>query len=93
MDLGLLQRDVAAIIGVSKAALLMWEKGRSRPEVHFWPAIISFLGYKPWEQPESLPERVLAFRRTRGWTQAQLAADLGTVLSSWRAIAEVRHNM
>ena len=44
MDLGLLQRDVAAVIGVSKAALLMWEEGRSRPAVHFWPAIVSFLG-------------------------------------------------
>ncbi len=44
MDLGLLQRDVAGIIGVSKAALLMWEKGRSRPTVHFRPAIVSFLG-------------------------------------------------
>ena len=88
MDLELVQRDAARVIGASEAALLMWEKGRSSPEIRFWPAILSFLSYEPWQQPQSLPERLLAFRRSRGWSQTRLAEELGTiqgVVGSWES--------
>ena len=86
MDLELLQREVAERIGCSKAALLMWEKGRSSPEIRFWPGIFRFLGYDPTSEPQSSAELLLAARRLRGWSQKRLAQFLGvdpTSVSRW----------
>lgn len=84
MDLGLLQRQVAAEIGVSSATLLLWEKGRARPEIRHWPRIIRFLGYDPQPRPASVPEVLQAVRRLRGWSQKQLARALGVDPSTVR---------
>ena len=47
LDLGLLQREVAAEIGVSTQTLQYWEVGRHQPAVRNLPAIARFLGYVP----------------------------------------------
>jgi DNA-binding XRE family transcriptional regulator len=54
LDFGLLQREVAEQIGVDKATLYNWEKGRSEAELRFYPAIIRFLGYDPTVPDPSL---------------------------------------
>lgn len=48
LDLGLLQIEVAKIIGVSEATIWNWEHGRE-PELRHIPNIIDFLGYTPFE--------------------------------------------
>jgi transcriptional regulator with XRE-family HTH domain len=84
MDLGLFQREVAERIGCSKAALVMWEKGHSNPEIRFWPGILRFLGYDPAPQPHSTAELLLAVRRLRGWSQRRMARFLGVDPTSIR---------
>jgi DNA-binding XRE family transcriptional regulator len=44
MDLGLLQREVAEIIGVTESSVWNWEHG-TEPELQYNPRIIKFLGY------------------------------------------------
>ena len=44
MDLGLLQREVAEIIGVTESSIWNWEHG-TEPELQYKSSIIIFLGY------------------------------------------------
>jgi len=48
MDLGLLQREVAEIIGVVEPTIWNWEHG-VEPELQYNPKIIKFLGYAPFD--------------------------------------------
>ncbi len=86
MDLELLQREVADRIGCSKAALLMWEKGRSYPEIRLWPAILEFLGYDPSPPPLGTADRLKVARRRLGYSQKQLAQRMDvdpTTVADW----------
>jgi len=47
MDLGLLQREVADQIGVSKDTYRFWECNATHPLPRLWPGITGFLGYQP----------------------------------------------
>lgn len=93
LDLGLIQREVAKEIAVSKATLYNWEKGRSEPEIRFYPAIIRFLGYDPTaaDPALSLGERLRVTRRARGLSQEALARLLGvdpTTVRDWEERGE-----
>jgi DNA-binding XRE family transcriptional regulator len=48
MDKALLQKDVAELMQVSEDTITYWENERSFPQVRYYPAIISFLGYYPF---------------------------------------------
>src|SRR5690606_30970241 len=50
MDLGLFQKDIAEIVGTSIDSITFWENGRAQPQIHFFPKIISFLGYYPFDE-------------------------------------------
>jgi DNA-binding XRE family transcriptional regulator len=63
MDLGLLQHEVAAQLGVDKFTVLNWERGKTAPDVRYYPAIITFLGYNPLPQGATFPET----RASWGW--------------------------
>ena len=94
MDLGLLQRELAPVLGCSKAALLMWEKGHSKPETRFWPAIIRFLGYDPSAAPKTTAQGLKAVRRINGWSQSRLARALGvdpSAVRNWESGREPQH--
>lgn len=45
--LGLFQKDVAKIIGVSEDCITYWENRRSEPQKRFYSRITEFLGYTP----------------------------------------------
>jgi len=78
LDLGLLQKDVAATIGVDTCTITNWEKGRSEPELRFIPKIVNFLGYEPGGlKPVTLGERIKWYRYMRGISQEELARQIG----------------
>jgi DNA-binding XRE family transcriptional regulator len=64
-------------MGVSYKPLMWWEQNATTPFVHFWPAIISFLGYEPWPKPVTLGERLKAERRRRGFASDKAALVVG----------------
>lgn len=63
--MGLLQKEVAAKIGVSETAVFNWERG-TEPELVHIPRIIEFLGYVPFECPDDLLGRLRYFRLING---------------------------
>jgi transcriptional regulator with XRE-family HTH domain len=81
----LTQRSVAKTIGVGAATLLNWEKGKTDPSDKSLPAILKFLGYDPLPAPSSLPERLMALRRSLGWSAAEAARQIGVYAETWRA--------
>jgi DNA-binding XRE family transcriptional regulator len=42
LDLGLLQKDVAKVIGCDKTTILNWEKGHTRPSAKHTPQMMVF---------------------------------------------------
>jgi transcriptional regulator with XRE-family HTH domain len=78
LQLRLLQVDVASLIGVSEDSITGWETGRSAPQIHLYPAIITFLDYYPFEKEMStVSGRIMLIRYSNGWTYEQLAAEFG----------------
>lgn len=59
----LLQKDVAAHLGVDKGSIYNWELNRTAPALRFIPGVVQFLGYLPFPLNGSLPERLRAYRR------------------------------
>jgi len=49
LELGLLQRDVAKIMGVCEDTITGWETGRSNPSKRLIGSIIKFLNYNPFD--------------------------------------------
>jgi transcriptional regulator with XRE-family HTH domain len=80
------QREVAERLGIDHCTVTNWELNRTEPALRFLPAILVFLGYPLWDVSGSLSDRLRAFRREHGLSQAALAKlleiDPGT-LSRW----------
>ncbi len=72
-ELGLHQKDAAALLRVNQWTLIGWEKDRKDPPIRFWPRVIKFLGYDPHGELRTLGERLLAARRRLGVTQEEAA--------------------
>jgi DNA-binding transcriptional regulator YiaG len=81
----LAQRSVAKPIGVGAATLLNWEMGKTDPSDKSLPAILKFLGYDPFPAPSRLPQRLMALRRSLGWSAAEAARQIGVYAETWRA--------
>jgi hypothetical protein len=56
---------------------MWWEQDTREPLPRFYPGIIQFLGREPWPEPETLPERLLAERRRKGFTIWEAAEAVG----------------
>lgn len=76
LNRGLLQKEAALFIGVNTMTLWGWENYQREPTIRLWKGIIHFLGYYPFAQ-EKLEEKLLAYRRTHGLSQEELASRLG----------------
>jgi transcriptional regulator with XRE-family HTH domain len=87
LDISLSQADVAKRLRVNEASVWNWENNRSCPSIRLMPRVIDFLGYVPDDsKPESLGQRIIAFRRLRGLTQKELARRLDvdpSTLARW----------
>ena len=85
MDLGLLQREVAEIIGVTESSIWNWEHG-TEPELDYNPKIIEFLGYIPFDCPDDTVGRLAWYKRANGMSLDCLGEVMGRdpeQLSDW----------
>lgn len=68
---------MAAIIGVSEDCVRSWENNQAYPQIHWYPKIIAFLGYFPFEIGSiSLAQKMIRYRYLYGLTQGELAKYL-----------------
>ena len=90
MDLKLLQKEVAARIGVTEGTIYNCERQRTVPEIRHMPGIIRFLGHCPIasETAQSFPEILKAYRTTFGLSQKKLAAKSKSIRGPWEAKSE-----
>ena len=78
MEIGLLQSQLAQHLGVRTDTLRNWEWNRTLPTLRYHPRVLEFLGYDPApNEPKSLGERLLKYRRDQGFTQRDLACQIG----------------
>ena len=93
MDLGLLQRDLAEIIGVNECTIHNWECSHSRPHGLMIPKIIRFLEYNPFTNDsrsgyplylETFGDHLLKKRLDEGITQNNLAQKMGVSVDAIR---------
>ncbi len=72
------QNQVAEVLAVDETTVWNWESNRTEPLTKHLPALISFLGYIPFEPTgASLDERLLEYRRRSGLSQKKLARAIG----------------
>lgn len=69
------QVEAARALEVNASTILNWEKGRTDPPIEAMPTLIEFLGYDPFPRPKNLPQRMLAKRRTMGWSIKDAAKE------------------
>lgn len=78
LELGILQKDVAKLIGICEDSITNWENNRSEPYVKHYPKIIQFLGYVPFEVDDTtLGGKIRLYRYLNGLSQEGLAIQLG----------------
>ena len=78
LELRMLQKDVADLIGVSEDSITYWENNKVEPTVKKYPGIIQFLGYVPFEfDKTTLGGRIRMYRYLRGLSQEDLAMQIG----------------
>jgi DNA-binding transcriptional regulator YiaG len=73
---GLLQREVAGLMGVCMQSVIEWEGGKAL-SIRMWPKVIAFLGYDPSPPSTTFGERIMAARRRFGISLKELAEQLG----------------
>ena len=77
LDLRLYQSDVANILKVSEATIYNWENNRSAPQVNYYPFIIEFLRYFPFDvDATTFSGKLKEYRYKNGLT----IEDMGKVL-------------
>jgi len=78
LDLGMHQKDVAALVSGTTSTFTNWEKNRCSPALRFRPKIILFLGYEPISRtPSGLGERIRTYKYKQGVSIKKLAEILG----------------
>jgi len=78
LELKLLQKDVAKLVGVDETTVYNWERGYTRPPLRYLPKALEFLGYDPASnEPKTLGEKLVKYRKSRGLTQKALAKQIG----------------
>ncbi len=87
LDLKLLQKDVASIIGVDTNSITNWENNRTTPRLYLLPKIIEFLGFNPLQSNATgLGERIKQYRIQKGLSLRRLAKEMGVdpgTLARW----------
>jgi transcriptional regulator with XRE-family HTH domain len=79
LELGLLQREVAELLGADPQSVNAWERNYRQPALHRLQAIAAFLGYDPENVSDDTPIglQLASKRRRLGFSQKALAELLG----------------
>ncbi len=87
LELNLLQKDVARIIGVSEDTVTLWENELATPQVKHYPKVIEFLSYYPFQKDlTTLGGKINYYRFVKGLSHKELGKLFnvnGSTLSSW----------
>jgi transcriptional regulator with XRE-family HTH domain len=85
MQQGVSRRELARLLGASLQSIARWETNRTVPALRWLPAIVTFLGYVPYDPTAPLRQRHRRQREAQGLTMRQFAATRGVVPSTvWR---------
>lgn len=82
----LTQAEVGKTLATDEWTVGNWEKDKTFPAVRYFPAIFRFLGYDPFPKPTTLPEQLLARRRSLGLSMKKAAKKIGVdegTFSKW----------
>lgn len=72
-----MQKHVANLIGVCEDSITGWENNRNDPSIVYYPKIIQFLGYVPFEvDTATLGGQIKLYRYMHGLSQEELALKL-----------------
>lgn len=92
LQLKLLQKDVAVIFGVCEDTITGWENDRYTPQMAYYPEIIQFLGYSPFQTDTStLGGRMKKYRIENGLSQEDLGKLIGVNESTIYAWEKGQH--
>jgi transcriptional regulator with XRE-family HTH domain len=85
MEKGLLQKEVADLIGVSEDSITYWENDRAFPQIHHYPGIIQFLEYYPFtNETDSIAGKLQQVRYCLGYSYEQIGVLLEANASTVR---------
>lgn len=95
LEQGLLQEDVAKLIGVTTDCITNWENNRGIPQVQFMPAIVKFIGFVPLEIDDgTLCGQILLYRNMHGLSHKKLGKIIGvdaSTIGSWENELSIPH--
>lgn len=91
MDRGLEIAEIAALFGVRNDTIVNWEQGHCAPSYCYGAKILEFLGYCPFEKPETLGDRMRLWRWKRGLNSDQAAASIGIDPATWSSWERGEH--
>jgi DNA-binding XRE family transcriptional regulator len=87
MDLGLYQADVARQFKISEDCVCYWENECSHPHLKYYPLIIAFLGYYPFDhETTTFGGKIRRYKYEHGLSNEKLAKELGvdeTTVANW----------
>ncbi len=67
LELQMNQEDAAKKLGVTEACVWLWENLQAKPQIHYMPAIITFLGYSPFTfDLSTIAGRIRSYRTLHG---------------------------
>jgi len=74
MEQRLFQTDLARLLKVTPDCITYWENKRSEPQIQYYPQIVKFLGYYPFDLDlTTFMGRLKAYRYVNGLSQKQFA--------------------
>jgi len=78
MDLKKSQAAVARSLDVAEDSITYWENHRSEPKVSYYPRILAFLGYSPWQfDTSTLQGRLKEYRYRYGLSYKKFGMTFG----------------
>lgn len=78
LELHMNQEDAAKKLGVTEACIWLWENLQAKPQIHYMPEIIHFLGYCPVQcDGSTLAGRIKSYRLFHGLSCEGLGEKLG----------------
>ena len=85
LERGLLQREVAELIGVRRGTINKWECNRGEPPAVNVPRILEFLSYDPFPEPQTIEDGMSVCRRRKGLSARAAARQIGVGEATWAA--------